>query len=247
MPRNPVLSSTGNQLQGRKLKQAPVPTNDSAAPLLAASTLSEGTIKRLISCYAKDIPPGQVGALCGVSHVTAYRLYGLIRQRLLAAGIYRPKEAFIDMQNEVEEAGGSYFPWEAFETFLRTRLGAHRGIRPGNRDLYIAEAIFHYERRMTPGQLAALILVTIKASGPLNRTPPVIDRAPILREMQRLHMLKIRKEMRALLAASLAPAELTVAVDRLERLGERVFDEAENIKRKAARTPKRKRAAPKKP
>ena len=71
--------------------------------LLAASTLSERTLKLVIRCYAEDRLPTEAAKLCGISHVTANRLYHHIRRRLLDVGVFKTEERFWEDVEWLEE------------------------------------------------------------------------------------------------------------------------------------------------
>jgi hypothetical protein len=213
-----------------------------AAPvrLLAASTLSVATAKRLIRCYAEGRLLQETEEICGVSRVTVGRIFKLIRKRLLYVRVYRTQDDFIDAKNEAEE-NGPYFDWERFEKFINGRLGLHRGIRPWNRDLYVSEAIFHFEHNVSAGQVYRLIMLAIEAAGPLNKTPSGYDAALIQRELFRMHMRELRNLVRRMGNDEEGNAFYTLASDGVEMIQEKFVDLIEQAQAEAAR-PKRRKA-----
>lgn len=180
--------------RSKRLSHPKKPTRKSR--LLASSKLSDARIREVIRCYAFARSPAEAIARTGLSHVTIYRLYGLIRQRLAFFDVLIPKEKFIDFINEGEEENGLVFDWEEFERFLQKAVGNRRGIKPKNRSLYISEAIYRFEGLHTPQQLYHLIMMTIRAGGPLNRTPAFGYSWPLVMEIIRINMNRAREVLR---------------------------------------------------
>lgn len=190
--------------------------------LLASSKLPEAKIRDVIRCYAFARSPADARTRTGLSHVTIYRLYGLIRQRLAFFDLLISKEKFIDFINEGEEENGLHFDWEAFERYIGEEVRRHRGIKPKNRALYVSEAILKFEGHYTPQQLYRLIMITIRAGGPLNRRPVFGYSRQLFMEIMRLDTLRtlalIRKRGMASEFSWLFPA-----LDELDRSIERRF------------------------
>ncbi|GJD57228.1 hypothetical protein [Methylobacterium dankookense] len=180
--------------QHRKLEQPKKAA--SRSKLLASSKLSDAKIREVIRCYAFARSPAEAIARTGLSHVTIYRLYGLIRQRLAFFDVLISKEKFVDFINEGEEENGLRFKWEEFERFIQQAVGNHRGIKPHNRALYVSEAIYRFEGHHSPQQLYRLIMMTIRAGGPLNRAPAFGASWPLTMEIIRLNMLRARAVLR---------------------------------------------------
>ncbi|MGX5774992.1 hypothetical protein [Methylorubrum zatmanii] len=214
--------------------------------LMASTKLSDTQIRRVIRCYASGMTPAEARARTGLSHVTIYRLYGHIRKRLAFVGLYQPKTAFIDYINESEEEGRPHFDWEPFQASLRAHLGAHRGIDAKNRDLYISEAIFRIEENfLKPLQFYNLIMLTIRATGPLNREPPPITAALFHLELDRLGYVFMRDMVRRSRLGGEFSAFMLSALEDLEFKSRRTYAELAEADRQQttqANRPKRRRA-----
>ncbi|MCO6051505.1 hypothetical protein NGM99_17105 [Mesorhizobium sp. RP14(2022)] len=181
-------------------------------------------------CYADGKTPKEAGDITGLSHVSIYRLYRLIRERLFYVGIYRTKVDFIEHAKRGEEEG-PYFDWSGFDRFIREKLGAHRGIRKQNYNLYLSQAIFRFEAQYSGGQLYRLLLITIKATGPLNRKPVGFKQAAFQREILRLNMAEIRKSMRELDWGSEFQTYMRAATDWLESRTEEFVETLEELEK----------------
>ena len=182
----------------------------SPTQLVANAKLSDYRIKRIIRCYAEGLPVKEAMTRCRVSHVTAYRLYGQIRARLLYVGLFKTYDQFGAEKDEDEEEG-SYFPWEQFKAYLEHQLNRHRGIRSGNRDLYVAEKIFNHEGKYNPAQVYSLILMAIRLTGPLNRPPKPFESAKFHREVLRILLSNIRKSFAELDPSARLRARLKIS------------------------------------
>ena len=182
--------------------------------LLAHSTLSDHRVKRIIRCYAHEKTPREAMEICGISHVTIYRLYGLIRQRLLHVGIYRTHED-VDLTAAVEEDFFGSFPWDEFNAHMAHELGKHRGIRPENEAAYFGEALFRYRRRYTPEQFNNLILLAVKLSGPLNLPPRPYNVVTLGAERMRLGLMKVKTSLKK---AKLTVTKISEMQDTVENL-----------------------------
>lgn len=213
MPRNPK-----NAKRTKRLSRGKNPSRK--RQLLASAKLPDAKIRDVIRCYAFARSPAEAMARTGLSHVTVYRLYGLIRQRLAFFGVLISKEKFIDFINEGEEDNGLLFDWEWFERFVKQAVGEHRGVKPQNRSLYISEAIFRFEDHYTPQQLYRLIIMTIRAGGPLNRAPVLTYSWPLMLEIIRLNMMRAREMIRRSDVGS-EFAHFLPALDELERRARR--------------------------
>ncbi len=134
----------------------------SAYRLLASSTLHEQTIRDAIGCYTRHMPPADAAAATGLSLVTIYRLYGHIRKRLSALGLYK---GFARRRDEL----ASERDWENFLNLLQRRIGSGKGINAKNRDEHFAEQAYFLDPIYTPDQLYRLILKSARLNGPLNR------------------------------------------------------------------------------
>lgn len=202
------------------------------AQLVANAKLSDYRIKRIIRCYAEGLPVSDVMTRCRVSHVTAYRLYGQLRSRLLHVGLFKTYEQFGAEKDEDEEEG-SYFPWEQFKAYLERQLNQHRGIRSGNRNLYVAEKLFKHEAKYNPAQFYSLILLAIRLTGPLNRPPRPFDSAKFHREVLRIILSDIRKSFAELDLNPAAKTRLTSKARRLQWETEDLMDQLHAILRKS--------------
>ncbi|HEV7264160.1 MAG TPA: hypothetical protein VGN83_04485 [Falsiroseomonas sp.] len=178
------------------------------AQLLAGAKLPEHRIREIIRCYAEGLPVKEAMARCRISHVTAYRIYGLLRVRMLQIGLYKTYEQFGAERDEDEEEGG-YFPWERLKPYLTRQLAPHRGISNGNRWLHLAEKLFKFEDRYSPGEFYRLILLAIRMTGPLNRPPRPFDSTAFSRKLLQLLMADIR----ATFANSILKPETKEVVD----------------------------------
>ena len=236
------LPGQNNALRSRKLTSSKTVAKAAPVQLLAASTLSPSTTKGLIRCYAEGRLLKESQEICGVSRVTVSRIFNLIRKRLLYVRIYRTQGNFIDAKNEAEE-NGPYFDWQHFEKFVNARLGLHRGIKPWNRDLYLSEAIFHYEHEVSPSQIYRLIMLAIKAAGPLNKTPSEYDAALIQRELFHMHMRELRNLVRQTDNDEESNAFYTLASDEVEKIQDKFANLIEQSQAKPGTRPKNKRAA----
>lgn len=220
------MSRDDKGLAGRK-------TPKLARPLVANAKLSDYRLKRIIRCYAEGLPAREAMAQCGVSHVTAYRLYSQLRARLLHVGLFKTYEKFSAEKDEDEEEGG-YFPWEQFEAYLERQLNKHRGIRSGNRDFYIAEKIFKHEAKYNPAQFYSLVLLAIRLTGPLNRPPRPFDNAKFHREVLRILLSDIRKSFAEVPLKAASKARLTSKARRLQWETEDLMDQLDAILRGSA-------------
>ncbi len=158
--------------------------------LMASSKLSDRRIRSIIRCYVNRKLALEAARECGVSYVTAHQIYGYIRRRMCEIGLYPSYEEFIRFALEGEEEG-PYFDWSGFEAYLEAGLGKHRGISAGNRADYLAEQIFYYENRFTPGQHYQLVMLTIEMAGPLNRPVREFDADCYLQELIRIELSKV--------------------------------------------------------
>ena len=198
--------------------------------LLASSKLSDRKIRQVLRCFADGKTPKEAGDITGLSHVSIYRLYGDIRERLLFVGIFRSLQAYIDHADQGEDEG-EWHDWRGFERFVRGKLGTHRGIRKRNYELYLSEAIFRFEAQYSGGQLYRLLLIAIKATGPLNRKPVGFEQAAFQREILRLNMAEIRKSMRELDWGSEFQTYMRAATDWLESRTEDFVETLEELEK----------------
>lgn len=165
--------------------------------LVYRAKMPDAQLRRIIRCYAEGKIPAEAQRECGVSHVTAYRVYQQVRERLIHAGLYIDPDQWL-AATQADETTGPYFDWKSFERQLAQAMGKHRGIRSANRHAYAAQEIFQLEegRRYTPAQLYRLIILAIKAAGPLNRPPRPLAPSFLHRELARLMISDLNKKLR---------------------------------------------------
>lgn len=172
-------------------------SKSASSPLVSRAKMPETQLRRIIRCYAEGKSPAEAQRICGISHVTAYRVYGQVRERLIHAGLYIDPDEWL-AATQADETTGRYFDWKGFEQHLAQAMGKHRGIRSGNRPAYAAQEIFQLEegRRYTPAQLYRLIILAIKAAGPLNRPPRPLAPGFLHRELARLMISELNRKLR---------------------------------------------------
>lgn len=198
--------------------------------LLASAKLSDRKIRQVLRCYADGKTPKEASNVTGLSHVSIYRLYGYIRERLLFVDVFRSMQAYIDHADQGEDEGERH-DWRGFERFIREKLGAHRGIRKRNYELYLSEAIFRFEAQYSGGQLYRLLVIAIKATGPLNRKPVRFEQAAFQREILRLNMAEIRKSMRELDWGSEFQTHMRAATNWLESRTEEFVETLDELEK----------------
>jgi hypothetical protein len=171
-----------------------------AKRLLAGARISERKIRRVIGCYARGMGVRESAAECDVSHVTVGRLFNLIRERLLAVGVYRSAEDYRDERIEIENTEeGQTFYAERFEAQLAALVGAHRGIDETNRHLYEAEAVFRIENpEATPEEIASYIYTAVRETGPLGALDQSAIPEAVLKERLRRLFAKASSGIRQL-------------------------------------------------
>ncbi len=169
--------------------------------LVARSGISNYRIRRLIERYSEGDTVRLAAETTGISHVTAGRIFNLIRQRLLDVGLYQSVDEFIEAEAALEEETDGHF-WShagGIETIIDRLVSAYRGVRAENRHLYEAEALFrHRSPDVSARELNLLILNVIKRTGPLGSSPIVTARTALFvsDEYRRRVFNRFRAEMR---------------------------------------------------
>jgi hypothetical protein len=110
--------------------------------------------------------PADAAQAARLSHVTIYRLYGHIRRRLIAIGIYKTFERHRDEINFSDDD-----ELARFRHFFLARFGHKRGVRKKDWAEHVAEETYWYYPTYTPIQLYKIILKSARLDGPLNRKP----------------------------------------------------------------------------
>lgn len=141
------------------------PREGSRVRLLASSKLSEARIKRVIECFANDLPVAHAMKRCGVSHVTAYRIYKHIRARLYYLQLLPTFERYAEERDAEEKFDSHLSGWDVAEKAIHLAMGKHRGVRPRNREIYLAVERFRYDKLLTATQLSRLIILSTKDLG----------------------------------------------------------------------------------
>ncbi|OLP59279.1 hypothetical protein BJF93_05190 [Xaviernesmea oryzae] len=138
--------------------------------LLASAKIDEEAVKIVIRAYCEGSPPIEAIRRSGLSHVTVYRIYRYVRERLVAVEIYPTLSAFYKEMALLYSEGGPMFVDGPAMDAIDREVGQHRGVRPDNRPNYVSEKLYRsYGHGFTSGQLYRLVLLSAKQHGPLNR------------------------------------------------------------------------------
>lgn len=137
----------------------------------------------------------------GLSHVTVYKLFGMLRERLLYAGMYESFHAYYD------EHFGPKPKWKAqpVDEYIvaRTLELSNRTRRywpDDNGEIAKSEALFRVRRIFTSRDTYRLIILVLHGTGPLNRPPRPFKDGPFEAERSRVilreQIIHIRDQMR---------------------------------------------------
>jgi hypothetical protein len=126
-------------------------------------------IKRVIRAYADGLTGPQANKKLGVSLPTIYRIYDLIRERLILTQIYLPIDRYLEELEHNKALRELDAKLEIPQKLYRALL-ARRNVLGGQRnDAYAAELLTRLtEPSLTPDRLYADILEIIRLTGPLN-------------------------------------------------------------------------------
>ena len=126
-------------------------------PILARTRMSPTQIDKLLRAYCERLSPDEAANRAKVSTNTAYRLYHLLRYRLVAARYY--------------VGGATSFDDPTLGPELQTKLRARRGLRTAM-DIYLHSAELQvWDDEWPPALVRKHILKVVELTGPLDREP----------------------------------------------------------------------------
>jgi transposase len=143
--------------------------------ILAGTKLTMRDIRKMIDCFADGMLAREAARKTGISHVTIYRFYGLLRLRLVESGIWDTPEQFAEKQRRFEEESESWFGWDNLQRVRQANTARHRNVRAHNRALYEAQALYFKYQLVRPDTLVRLILTAARYTGPFNRPMRPVD------------------------------------------------------------------------
>lgn len=160
--------------------------------LLASSKIPEATIRKLIRCYAEQKTAKQTMAETGLSHVTVYRLFGLIRKRLYHVRMYTSFRLFHERRFGKSP---TMDPTQKDERLVQTVLGTDketgRKLSPEALDIIRSENLYRASGIFTDRETDKLIHLVIRGTGPLNKPPWPFKSGPYMAESERIRFRKI--------------------------------------------------------
>ncbi|MFO1150367.1 MAG: hypothetical protein U1E62_18470 [Alsobacter sp.] len=159
--------------------------------LLSSSKILDTTIRKLVRCYAEQKTAKQAMAETGLSHVTVYRLFGLIRKRLVDADMYRSFSEFHEQRfGEFPTKQPTQEDERIANAVLKMDKRSSRAVSPETLNLIRSENMFRLTSIFSAPETYKLILLVIRGTGPLNEPPRPFKEGPYMAERLRIMFRK---------------------------------------------------------
>ncbi len=148
---------------------------------LAGQKLSDYQVEKVIRAFADGVLAADLARsekqkkIGPVSAKTIFRIYDLLRHRLLELGVFPAPARYLDFWRN-DEVGSHTFPFSQTAQAIQDLSHRLRGASNENTLAHVAEIIFRAENRDLPsGAFFILIQQAIKVTGPLNTPPENLD------------------------------------------------------------------------